>query len=55
MRLALQADDRNCSLMRSKSLMACSSWQNVFTTFCPVIISSMKPFTPASDSCCVRK
>ena len=41
--------------MASKSLMACCSWQNTFTTFWPVIISSMNPFTPASDSCCVRK
>ena len=35
--------------------MAFSSWQNTFTTFCPVIISSIKPFTSASLSCCVLK
>ena len=35
--------------------MASCSWQNTFTTFCPVIISSTKALTSASDCCCVLK
>ena len=38
----------NCSI-------ASSSWQNVFTTFCPVSISSMNPFICPRLCCCATK
>ena len=31
--------------------MLCSSWQNTLTTFCPFIISWMKPSAAATDFC----
>ena len=32
-----------------------SSWQKTLTTFCPVIVSSMQPFSRPRSFCCARK
>ncbi len=36
------------------SRLSCS-WQNTFTTFCPVMVSSIQPFTAPMAFCCARK
>ena len=52
---ARSACSKRWSLTRSKSRFASSSWQNTLTTFCPFIISSMKPSVLPMARCCSRK
>ena len=42
---AFTAAFRYASLRRQNSSKSCGSWLNTFSTFCPVTISSTKPFT----------
>ena len=53
--LALVAFSHRSSFRMSNSSFVSSSWQKTFTTFWPLIISSMKPFSVPSDCCWERK
>ena len=54
-RLALLVLLRRLSLSFWNCSIASSSWQNVFTTFCPVSISSINPFIFPRLCCCATK
>ena len=46
---------RSLSFRIKNSSRSCFSWLNTFSTFCPAVISSTKPLTAASASCCALK
>ena len=52
---ALVASSQSLSFLLSKSIFDCSSWQNTLTTFCPFIISWIKPSSSPRDTCCLTK
>ena len=50
-RLALSESEKSRWLSAAKSAFAASSWLKTWTTFCPPMISSMKPSSVASECC----